>query len=425
MKLKKFIIYLSIAINIIFVFVAFVALIWVNKNTSILNFNIDKQEIKENNAPSVDNNDYSTLISQQVNVPEIYKKGTFTQERSLNLPDSFQIEVFASGVETARGMDFDDFGNIYVTGREGKLYFLTDKDKVNGADEIKIIDSSLNSPHGIDYYKGDLYIGEQSQIVVYKNINENGEFSEKRVLIPNLPIGGHSTRTVKIGPDSKIYVSIGSSCNVCEESDSRRAAIVRYNLDGSGETIFASGLRNTVDFEFKLDEENLEYKIFGVDNGRDRIGDDIPPEEVNLIENGSNYGWPFCYGKKIANPEYNDKNQFCLDQTKDSYIDMQAHAAPLGIAFPNLEAENFPNSLLNNAFIGFHGSWNRTTPTGYKVVRVDVNDPSKSPVNFVTGWLLDSGDYWGRPVDTAFDFENNLYISDDYAGAIYKVMFKQ
>lgn len=424
MKLKSILMYLSFCVNLIFIIAIIVGIFWLNRNTSFLGLNLDKEDIKENNNSSFDNANYSVLTSQKVIVPENYKKGIFTEDKFLNLPEQFKIEIFATGVTSARGMDFDSEGNLYVTGRDGNLYFLPDLDNLNGADEVKIVDSSLNAPHGVEFFEGDLYVAEQTQVVVYRNINSNAEFITKQVVIPNLPSGGHSSRTIKIGPDNKIYVAIGSTCNICEETDFRRAAIVRYNLDGSGEELFASGLRNTVDFEFKLDSESLQYKIFGVDNGRDQIGDDIPPEEINLIEKGGNYGWPFCYGKKIANPEYKDKSQFCLDQTIDSYIDMQAHSAPLGIAFPYSDKQNsFPDILINNAFIGFHGSWNRTTPTGYKIVTVNIDDSQSLPINFVTGWLTDSGEVWGRPVDTIFDSKNNLYITDDKSGSVYKVVY--
>lgn len=424
MKLKNAGLIMSIFVNVVFLSAVIIGFFWLNKNTSIFRLNLDKDDIKANNDSSNDNTDYSILVSQKINVPENFKNGAFFEDRFLNLPEQFKIELFATNIPSARGMVFDDENNLYVTSLAGSLYVLTDSDNINGADKIVTVDSSLKSPHGIDFYNGDLYVAEENQVIVYKNISADGKFSEKKVVIPNLPTGGHVTRTVKVGPDKKLYVAVGSSCNLCEESDFRRAAITRYNLDGSGEELFASGLRNTVDFIFRLNAETLQYQIFGVDNGRDRIGDDIPPEEINLIEKGGNYGWPFCYGKKIANPEYQDRNQFCIDQTKDSYIDMQAHSAPLGVATTNSQ-ENFPEGLIDNAFIAFHGSWNRTTPTGYKVVTVNLDDSKSVPSNFITGWLTDSGEVWGRPVDTIFDSQNNLYVSDDKTGSIYKIVYSK
>src|SRR5262249_33181191 len=150
----------------------------------------------------------------------------------------------------------------------------------------------------------------------------------KEVIIPSLPTAGHVTRTVVVGPDDKLYVSIGSSCNVCEESDPRRAAVVQYSLDGQQQQIFASGLRNSVGIVFHKDAQGI-YDLWSVDNGRDNIGDDLPPDEVNILQAGDNYGWPYCYGKNIPNPEYPDRTEYCQNQTQPPLYELQAHSAPL------------------------------------------------------------------------------------------------
>ena len=187
----------------------------------------------------------------------------------------------------------------------------------------------------------------------------------------------------------------------------------RYNIDGSGGELIASGLRNTVGFTWDPAGE-----LWGTDNGRDNIGDDLPPDEVNIITPGKNYGWPFCYGAGVVNPEYADDPQrvsFC-ESTEPPAVELQAHSAPLGLRF--LEDPAWPPEWQDNLFIAFHGSWNRTQPTGYKVVRVDRD---RQVSDFITGWLdPNSGDYWGRPVDIIFA-NNKMYISDDFSGSIYEV----
>lgn len=285
----------------------------------------------------------------------------------------------------------------------------------------KIIDSNLKSVHGIIFYEGDLYAAEETQVVVYRGVDEQGNFDQKEIIIDNLPGGGgHTTRSLAISPDEKLFVSVGSSCNVCEEDDPRRAAVVWYDLDGSNEELFAEGLRNSVGITIK--EKGEEYELWGVDNGRDRIGDDLPVEEVNIIEKGRHYGWPYCHGSGIPNPEYPDRENYCRYSTTFPIYEMQAHSAPLGLSFV---PQGFAQGLdQEDLIIAFHGSWNRTVPTGYKVVRIDTSDPQASAVNFITGWLLESGVDWGRPVEARF-FQDTLYVSDDKAGVIYKVVYNR
>jgi glucose/arabinose dehydrogenase len=239
-------------------------------------------------------------------------------------------------------------------------------------------------------------------------------WGEGETVISGLPSGGHGTRTIGFGPDGKLYLAIGSSCNVCEEDDERRAAILRFNADGSDQELYASGLRNTVGFTWNP----MNGELWGVDNGRDGLGDDLPPEEVNNILQGKNYGWPYCYGSWQVDPEFEDDRQqarFC-EATEPPLVEMQAHSAPLGLRF--LSDPAWPAAWQGNLFIAFHGSWNRSVPTGYKVVRVDREGRVE---DFITGWLdEDSGDAWGRPVDILFA-NNRMYISDDSSGSIYMV----
>jgi glucose/arabinose dehydrogenase len=238
-------------------------------------------------------------------------------------------------------------------------------------------------------------------------------------IVSNLPDGGHSTRTIVFGADGKLYVSIGSSCNVCKEKDPRRAAVVRYNADGTGEDIFATGLRNSVGLAWHPTTKEL----WGTDNGRDMLGDDVPPDEINIIRQGQNYGWPNCYADRVPDAEFGSP-EFCR-KTEPPVAKLQAHSAPLGLAF--YTGTQFPKEYHGDLFVAFHGSWNRSKKTGYKVVRLRIGNGRVNDVrDFITGWLSPDGreEVLGRPVDLVVGKDGGLYLSDDAAGVIYRIGYR-
>lgn len=348
-----------------------------------------------------------------------WQLGVLKSDRVLTVPSGLKVKVFYAGLNAPRGMDFDDDSNLYVAERgAGQIIKLVDADQDGVAEQKLIIDQNLSKPHGIDYYNGDLYVGESDQIVVYKNIDVHGSKAVKQIIVDDLADNGHYTKTVLIGPDQKLYMANGSSCNLCEEDNPLRATISRYNLDGSGQEIYASGLRNTVGMVFSLDAATLQYQLWTVDNGRDLLGDDLPPEEVNLISLGKNYGWPYCYGDGINNPEYPKRQQYCKTQTESPAISMQAHSAPLGISFIPKNSALY-QYLGEKILVSFHGSWNRSQKTGYKIVVVDPKRPELKDQDLITGWL-NGNQVWGRPVDIKFDELGAMYVSDDSNGAIYQ-----
>lgn len=373
--------------------------------------------------------DLTNLVPVTVDVPEQFRNGVFAEERQLYAPNGFSISVYAAGLDAPRFFDFNDNGTLVVADKAASnVVMLPDRDGDGAADEIIEVDSGLKTPHSVQYDTGALYLGEEHQIVRYSDLDETGAYSAKDVIIPDLPAGfGHSTRTVLMDMEGEyLYVSIGSSCNVCDEDDERRASVMRYNLDGSGGEVFASGLRNTVGLAWRYNDETADYDLYGVDNGRDWLGDDLPPEELNLLRQGWNYGWPTCYGDGINNPEYPDYNDYCAFDTAYPAHNMQAHSAPLGLTFMmpwTMEMGMYPSALEGNGFTAFHGSWNRATPTGYKVVRLIPDNGGWTDANFITGWLDENGNEWGRPVGVGFDGVGVFYISDDAAGAIYRVTY--
>ncbi len=341
------------------------------------------------------------------------------EEMHLTYPKDIQINIFASHVPRARHMAFDDQGILFVTQtRQGNVSALPDLNRNGKADQIVSILKNRNSPHGIaftqignDYF---LYIAEEDQVVRFKRLKKPFHYGEEQVIVAGIPTGGHFTRTIKIKND-KLYLSVGSSCNVCIEENPLRAAISSYNLDGTRHEIFAEGLRNSVGIEFSP----YSGELWGVNNGRDWQGDDHPREELNIIKKGKHYGWPYCHEKNVPDPEYG-RIMDCKITEPPAYT-FTAHMAPLGLEF--YLRGNLPEKYINSLFIAFHGSWNRSQPAGYKVVRVILDKAGKilSHEDFISGWLRPNGKKDGRPVDLQLSPQGDLYLSDDYAGVVYKI----
>jgi glucose/arabinose dehydrogenase len=343
----------------------------------------------------------------------------------LKLPAGFSIEIFAKDLPDARVLAFDSFGNMWVSQTsEGLVSLLEVKD--GKVVHQSAVFKNLRKPHGLAFdpdQKTLLYIGEENGVYTVPTYSEG-----KLQKIIDLPSGaGHFTRSVGIGPDKKLYISIGSSCNVCNESDDRRAKIFVSDRDGGNFKEFARGLRNSVFFTWSP----FDGKMWATEMGRDLLGDDIPPDEINIINQDGNYGWPNCYGKNIHDDKF-DKNEYirnpCMEPFESpSYIDIQAHSAPLGLGFVPKGA-GWPNEYEGDLIVAFHGSWNRTQPTGYKVVRIKLGPKGEyqGTEDFITGWLSNPTTEeraLGRPVDIKFGPDGGLYISDDKSGVIYKVKY--
>ncbi|MFA6106792.1 MAG: PQQ-dependent sugar dehydrogenase [Patescibacteria group bacterium] len=341
----------------------------------------------------------------------------------LSLLAGFSISIFADNLPGARVIEFDRAGNIYLsrTG-EGRITFIEIKDgkKVSQKD----IFSGLDGPHGLafDPEKPEiLYFAEENRI---SRVDAGKLLAGEKVnpeKIADLPFGaGHSTRTLIFGRDGRLYVSIGSSCNVCNEADNRRAKIFSMNKDGSDFREYARGLRNSV--FMALHPKTGE--IYATEMGRDLLGDNLPPDEINIIKDKGNYGWPICYGKNIHDTVF-DKNTYIRNPCAEpfetpSLIDLPAHSAPLGLAF--IPEEGFGNDLAGNLLVAFHGSWNRSRKTGYKVVMIKINEKGEGQIeDFITGWLTVKEEVLGRPVDIKIGPDKAIFITDDNRGVIYRV----
>jgi glucose/arabinose dehydrogenase len=339
----------------------------------------------------------------------------------LTLPPGFHIAVFAE-VPHARQMAFSPSGVLLVTETsDGTVLALPDPKHTGHAERNVPILSGLNAPHGIAFHQGKLYVAEINAVRRYDwdEIQLRAGNGQKIVELPGSG-GGHSTRTILFA-NGKMYVAAGSSCNVCVEDDKRRAAVTEYNEDGSGEHTFVSGLRNAVGLAFNPKTNT----IWATDNGRDWLGDNLPPEEVDdLGPNGGNAGWPYCYGDRVL--DRTQSNDYDCSKTIIPAVEMQAHSAPLGLLFYG--GEMFPAEYRGSLFVTFHGSWNRSVPTGYKVVRIKLDDkgqPQGPPEDFISGWLRPGetrkGVWMGRPVGLAVGPDGALYVSDDSAGVVYRV----
>lgn len=336
----------------------------------------------------------------------------------LIIPNGFKIEEFATDLGSPRFMALSPDNVLFVTViGDGEVVALPDSNGDGKSDEAITFIKGLKSPHGIAFYDGYLYVGEVNQIVRFKYNGYNKKPGKKEIIVPDFPTKGHFTRTVSFGPDGKMYISIGSSCNVCIEKDKKRATIMRFNPDGTEGEIYATGLRNSVGLIWHPETKEL----WATDNGRDWLGDNLPPDEVNLIKEDQDYGWPYCYGDKIADPEYKDDER--CESTIAPVVEIQAHSAPLGLTFYN--GEMFSPEYRGDLFVAYHGSWNRSIPTGYKVVRIKMKDGNPEEIeDFITGWMT-ATEKFGRPVDVLVGVMGELYVSDDLGGVVYKITSRQ
>jgi glucose/arabinose dehydrogenase len=342
-----------------------------------------------------------------------------TLEARLQPARGFAIDIFARDLSGARFLRATPAGDILVSRpRFGRVELLRgDRDGDGRADGREVVLEDLNRPHGLDLHDGWLYVAETGSVGRVRFDADRGVPSgEFETVVTGLPAGGnHWTRTVRFGPDGWMYVSVGSTCNVCEEDDPRRAAMLRYRPDGSGEQIYATGLRNAVGFDWRPGTGEL----YATDNGRDLLGDDFPPCELNRVVEGGFYGWPYANGDNRPDPDLGARGGARLAQALPPAHGFRAHTAPLGITF--LRGNRVPPDYRGAALVALHGSWNRTRKDGYKVVSLHWDAEGRiEERDFLVGFELDE-DVIGRPVDVAEAPDGAVYISDDYAGAIYRV----
>jgi len=336
---------------------------------------------------------------------------------AITLPPGFSIDVYAEKVPGARSMTLGDKGTLFVgTRSEGKVYAVVDRNNDQRGDEVITIARGLKMPNGVAFRNGSLYVAEVNRVIRYDAI-------EDRLRNPPGPVvvnasfpkeTHHGWKFIRFGPDGRLYVPVGAPCNVCDEKDPRFASIMRMEPDGGKLEIFARGIRNTVGFDW----HPLTGELWFTDNGRDWLGDDRPPDELNRAPRpGLHFGFPYWHGRTIPDPEYGKGHraaEFALPEQE-----LGPHVASLGMRF--YTGTMFPPAYRNQIFIAEHGSWNRSDRTGYRITLVRLKDGRAfSYEKFAEGWLQD-GAAWGRPVDLQVMPDGSLLVSDDKAGAIYRI----
>jgi len=334
----------------------------------------------------------------------------------LEAPEGLEVDYFARNLSGVRFMVLGPDGAVYASRPgAGAIVRLADSNGDGTAEDVKTVLSGLNEPHGMAFFRGAFYVAETDKLTRFA-VGTDGRPGGEGTVIATYPgSSGHSTRTVIVGPDSMLYVSVGSRCNICEGDVPHRAVVLQVNPATKAVRPYSVGLRNAVG----LAVNPATKAIWVTTHERDNLGDDIPPEEIDILKDGADFGWPYCWGNRQPNPEYHDAAR-CA-KTEPPALMMQAHSAPLGITFLT-NATQLAEQYRGDALVAFHGSWNRSVPTGAKVVRVRIVDGKPvSYEDFVRGWQDANGSRWGRPADVLVMSDGAVLISDDTGNAIYRV----
>lgn len=335
----------------------------------------------------------------------------------LSLPAGFHIEPWVVDIPNARSMARAEGGTVFVGTRQGGVVYAV-RTKADGTREVLTIAQGLEMPNGVAVRNGALYVAEMAKIWRYDNIETQLAAPPKPVLVAELPAERHhGWRYIAFGPDDKLYVSIGAPCNTCDRDKEDFATIIRMNADGSGREVVARGVRNSVGFAW----HPVTHELWFTDNGRDLLGDDVPPCELNRLSRvGEHFGFPFCHAGTIVDPEFGRLGR-CADATAPVQA-LGPHVAPLAVHF--YTGQQFPAEYRRQVFIAEHGSWNRKDRIGYRITLVKLDgNRAVSYTPFVSGWLKADGSVTGRPVDLLQLPDGSLLVSDDKAGAIYRISY--
>ena len=384
-----------------------------------------KDDLIDAKIPETNKEPTSASIQGNVFEPALVD-ATDARVAQLKLPAGFSIAKFADQLGKPRMLTVSSSGNVYVTSRQaGTVTLLHDSDGDGKADQKQVV-ANIKAVHGLTIHGNKMYLVTVKE--VYRaDMNPNGTLATPQQLINNLPDGGqHPNRTIGFGPDGFMYITVGSTCNACAEPNAEHATILRANADGTNRTIYASGLRNTIGFSWHPETKEL----YGFDHGIDWLGDEQQKEELNQIKQGAFYGWPYIYGDGNYNPHPRPMGDTTyaqiLAKTILPTISYDAHASPLGMVFYTGGTNSFPAEYKNDVFATMRGSWNRTQPAGYKVVRVHFENGKPTRIDdFVKGFLVNNNQaQFGRPVGIATMPDGSLLFTDDNNGVIYRVTYK-
>ncbi len=344
------------------------------------------------------------------------KKQGEAVEIPLKVAPGYKVSVFAKGVGIARDLEFSPEGTLLVSAtQDGKVFAMPDKNKDGKADEVKSILSGLDNPHGLAFYNGKLYVAAETEVTRYL-FDEKALTAQKEKTLFALPPGGrHFTRSIVFNKKGDMYVSLGSTCDVCFEKEEFIGTVIISNAEGKAPRVYAKGLRNAV----FIAVNPTTQEVWATEMGRDFLGDEAPPDEVNILRDGEDYGWPVCYGDRVYDKNFNQRSPSYCGATQLPAYKIPAHSAPLGLTF--IDSKEFSADEQGDLLVAYHGSWNRSEPTGYKVVRMNVvGGRITAEEDFLSGFLQ-GGEALGRPVDMIFDQEGSLFVSDDKAKVVYLI----
>jgi len=380
----------------------------------VVPFTADQLVVSAQEGPALVVDDAETANLELVEVAVDDPSGFGASGHTLRVPPGYSVSVVGGGLGGPRFMDFDGEDNLIVgAARQGVVYRFSFANGQLGEPEVLI--TGLKQPASVAIFTADdgqyLYVGEETQVSRFP-YDPAGPVGAQEVVIPNLPVQGHRTRTVAFGPDGMLYLAVGSSCNICLEQEPIRATVSRANPDGSDLHIFATGMRNPVGLAVQPGTDLLWATV----NERDNQGNEIPPDLVTIVKEGADYGWPGCLPPD-AKPQ--DAESECSG-TAPPTIGIQAHSAPLGLAF--LDGEGVPAELSGDLIVAQHGSWNREPPAAPKLLLIDFEDGMPVAArDFVTGWQDASGERWGRPAGVVVAPDGSLIVSDDSSGLLYRI----
>jgi glucose/arabinose dehydrogenase len=364
-----------------------------------------------NSAPNADNTKKTSEPDENTRIQPPSLSG-------IQLPPGFSISVYAGHVKGARSMTKGDKGTIFVGTRQSSVYALVDENNDGKVDKPYTIANDLNTPNGVAFRNGSLYVAEINRILRYDHIEDRLANPPKPVVVyDKYPTDKHhGWKYIAFGPDGKLYVPVGAPCNICEPDPGRYACITRMNADGTEEQTIQRGIRNTVGFDWQPGTNTLWF----TDNGRDELGDNIPPDELNCApKDNMNFGFPYCHAGYIKDPEYGKKHN-CSEYTAPA-MKLGPHVAALGMKF--YTGKMFPEQYHNQVFICEHGSWNRSEKIGYRISLVKVKgNKALFYEPFATGWLK-NGAVSGRPVDLLILPDGSMLVSDDDGDAVYRITY--
>lgn len=354
--------------------------------------------------------------SNDLQVPE----GVVKLDHPIYLPEGFQIQIFAAGLNSPSMLAFGPDQSLYVseTG-SGRILRLPDHDQDGFADDLEIAAEGFIEPSGLAFYQdGSLYAAETTRVFRLTDQDGDGFFEERETLISGLPAGGNTNRTIIFNPDwSRLFLSVGSSCNACVEQNEQRASILLYRPDGSFIQTYTRGIRYVIGLDF----HPIWEQLWAAGIERSDLAEGLPPDTIYILNIDTDAGWPSCHAGRIADPDFG-KGNACDEDLLTPVFELEALTNPSGIEF--YQGDLFPEVYLTDLFIALHGSGEGRSAVGFKVIRIPLGDGSSSPPeDFAVGWLLEDGTHWGTPMDLIEGPSGDLYLSDDFAGVIYRIFY--